>query len=227
MMDDKMLRRRFLAVVPAAAGLLANAAQDSAPSPSSPRIHIEPFDYQGVRLLSSQWQQQIQENRAYYLSLTNDDILKGFRAAAGASAPGTTLGGWCERDTSPIFGQWLSGMARLSKATGDSEVHDKASYLLTEFGKTVKPDGNCGMRHYAWEKLCCGLVDMHLYGGHKEAIPLLEKVTDYASRTFARDKLPASRAPHSPFSGNPGEWYTLAENLYRAYQPNATTTTTP
>ena len=204
--------------VPAAAGLLANAAQNSAPSTTSSRTRIEPFDYQGVRLLNSRWQQQIQENRAYYLSLTNDDILKGFRAAAGAPAPGTTLGGWCERDTSPIFGQWLSGMARLSKATGDSELHDKGSYLLTEFAKTVKPDGNCGMRHYAWEKLCCGLVDMHLYGGHQEAIPLLEKVTDYASKTFAHQNVAASRAPHTSFSGSPGEWYTLAENLYRAYQ---------
>ena len=217
-MDRKMLRREFFMAAPAAAGWLAHAAQDSTPSTTVSTSRIEPFDYQGVRLLNSRWQQQIQENRAYYLGLTNDDILHGFRAAAGLPAPGTTLGGWCERDTSPIFGQWLSGMARLSRATGDSEVHDKASYLLTEWGKTVKPDGNCGMRHYAWEKLCCGLVDMHLYGGHAEAIPLLEKVTDYASKTFDHENVPASRAPHANFSGVPGEWYTLAENLYRAYQ---------
>ena len=34
--------------------------------------------------------------------------------------------------------------------------------LFTEWAKTVKPDGNCGMNHYPYEKLVCGLVDMQL-----------------------------------------------------------------
>jgi hypothetical protein len=171
-----------------------------------------------VRLLDSRWQQQLQQNRAYYLSLTNDDILHGFREAAGLPAPGMPLGGWCASNSSTVFGQWLSGMARLSKANADSELHDKASDLLTEWSKTVKPDGDCNMRHYAWEKLCCGLVDMHLYAGDPQAIPMLEKITDYASKNFEHQNMPASGAPHGAPSGRPGEWYTLAENLYRAYQ---------
>jgi len=32
------------------------------------------------------------------------------------------------------------------------------------------PNGDCGMRHYAWEKLVCGLVDMHVYGGEASAV---------------------------------------------------------
>lgn len=212
------VRRSFLKAASGAVGWAAYAAQESPSSTGSSRARIEPFEYSGVRLLDSRWKQQIQQNRDYYLGLANDDILKGFRGAAGLPAPGTTLGGWCERDTSPIFGQWLSGMARLSKATGDAEVREKANYLLTEWSKTVKPDGNCGMRHYAWEKLCCGLVDMHLYGGHPDALPLLEKVTDYATKNFSHENVPANRLPHTNFSGSPGEWYTLAENLYRAYQ---------
>ena len=217
-MKQELLRRDFLKAVPAAAATLARAAQDG-PSPASPsRVVIQPFDYQGVRLTQSRWLQQVRQARDYYFALADDDILKGFRAAAGLPAPGTTLGGWCERDSSPIFGQWLSGMARLSRATGDSQLHDKAAHLLREFGKTVKPDGNCGMRHYAWEKLVCGLVDMHVYAGEPAAVPLLEKVTDWASKNFNRDNRPASKNPHASFSGSHSEWYTLAENLYRAYQ---------
>ena len=78
--------------------------------------------------------------------------------------------------------------------------------------------GDCGMRHYAWEKLACGLVDMHVYAGDPGAMPLLERVTDYASKNFNHDNRPASKDPHGSFSGSPSEWYTLAENLYRAYQ---------
>src|SRR6185312_4271568 len=168
--------------------------------------------------LKSPWQQQVGHAREYYFGLTNDDILRGFRAAAGLPAPGTTLGGWCEKDSSPIFGQWLSGMARLSKATGDNALRDKASNLMTEWGKTIKPDGDCRMRHYAWEKISCGLIDMHLYGGNPAAIPMLAKITDFATKNFNHENRPASKDPHGSFSGNPSEWYTLAENSYRAYQ---------
>jgi uncharacterized protein len=217
-MAQNVGRRDFLKGASTSIGLAAYVAQSPAASTDSARARIEPFEYDGVRLLDSRWMRQIKENRDYYLGLANDDILKGFRQDAGLSAPGTTLGGWCERNTSPIFGQWLSGLARLSKATGDSQVRDKANYLLAEWGKTVKPNGDCGMRHYAWEKLCCGLVDMHLYGENHQAMPLLEKVTDYAMKNFAHENVPANRLPHTNFSGSPGEWYTLAENLYRAYQ---------
>ena len=124
-MDDQLLRRDFLKAASAAAGMAAVHAQEPSAAAGSSRIRLEPFDYQGVRLLKSRWLDQVQAARDYYFALTDDDILKGFRLAAGLPAPGTTLGGWCERDSSPIFGQWLSGMARLSRATGDQALHDK------------------------------------------------------------------------------------------------------
>ena len=36
-----------------------------------------------------------------------------------------------------MFGQWLSGMARLSMASGDTELRDKAGRLLTGWAETV------------------------------------------------------------------------------------------
>ncbi len=38
-------------------------------------------------------------------------------------------------------------------------------HLKTEWAKTVKPVGDCGMRHYPYEKLVRDLVDMHQYAG--------------------------------------------------------------
>jgi hypothetical protein len=220
-MVSEIGRRGFLraATLGTAALAYGREQQEAGDKPrSAAPIKLQTFDYQGVRLLKSRWLDQVQEARDYYFSLADDDILKGFRASAGLPAPGTTLGGWCERDSSPIFGQWLSGMARLSRATGDRELHDKAVHLMTEWGKTIKPDGNCGMRHYPWEKLVCGLVDMRVYGGEAASVTLLDRVTDYAGKNFNHENRPASRDPHGSFSGSPSEWYTLAENLYRAYQ---------
>ena len=78
-----ILRRDFLKAVPAAAALLAQAAQEPAGSNSSTHVALQPFDYQGVRLLKSRWQQQVQTARDYYYALTDDDILHGFRAGRG------------------------------------------------------------------------------------------------------------------------------------------------
>ena len=118
-----MRRREFLKSVPVGGSLLAQAARAAAPGPA----RVEPFNYQGVRLRESRWRQQVETAREYYLSLSDDDILLGFRQAAGLPARGKTLGGWCRENSSTVFGQWLSGMARLQCATGDSAVRAKAT----------------------------------------------------------------------------------------------------
>jgi len=115
-----------------------------------------------------------------------------------------------------VFGQWLSGMARMYKATGDTAIRDKAVLLMTEWAKTVTPEGDCRMRHYPFEKLTCGLIDMKLYAGSDEAVGLLEKVIEYAKAHFDHQNVPGGDR-RGGYAGNPGEWYTLAENPYRAY----------
>jgi len=67
--------------------------------------HLSAFNYSGVRLLPSRWQQQFQHTRDYYFALPNDDILRDFRLRAGQPAPGRPLGGWYSGDDK---GQWHS-----------------------------------------------------------------------------------------------------------------------
>jgi len=62
------------------------------------------------------------------------------------------------------------------------------------------------------------LVDMHLYAGHPEALDLLEKITDYGIANINRARVPAQNLTGKLTQGDPLEWYTLSENLYRAYQ---------
>jgi DUF1680 family protein len=219
-MHNAISRRAFLKAAPAAAWMLARAGKSSAlqPAASSARIRMEPFDYHRVRLHESRWQQQYQLARDFYLNIPDDDILCGYRSAAGLAAPGKTLGGWCQRNSNTVFGQWLSGMARMFRATDDQAMRDKAVRLMSEWAKTVKPDGDCGLRHYPFDKMVCGLVDMQLYAGNQDAIPLLEKITDWASKTLSRENMLANPSQNQGYYGRPQEWYTLSENLYRAYQ---------
>ena len=84
-----------------------------------------PFDYRGVTLDGGRLRLQLDEVRDYYLRIPNDDLLKGFRQRAKLPAPGKDLGGWYSSDTFHVFGQILSGLARLYAATGDAACKEK------------------------------------------------------------------------------------------------------
>lgn len=178
---------------------------------------LETFDYQGVRLLPSFWSRQLESTRELYFGLTEDDVLHGFREAAGLPAPGKNLTGWCSRDSSVVFGQWLSGMARMSRALGDDALRNKAVALAEGWASTAGKD-NYRLGTYTYDKTVCGLLDLALYAGYADAWRYLEQMTEWASRALDRARSPATpldrdgRKPHGT-----NEWYTLPENLYRAY----------
>ena len=241
-MDEKLGRREFLgavgALAPVVQGVLSaqSAAAAETPAKTTPyqKVAIEPFDYSGVSLRPSFWQRQATAGRDFYLGVSNDDILHGYRVAAGtADAPGRALGGWCSPNSNTVFGQWLQSMARMQRAYGDKDLLEKANTLVSEYAKcwpgmsrgAARGNGRAaaggatgGLGHYAYEKLAGGLTDMHSYAGHPEAMALCDKITEAAVANFNRDRVPANRQPWELHSGRPGEWYTMGENLYRAYQ---------
>jgi hypothetical protein len=222
-------RRDFLATTlcGAAAVPLARLSRLglAAPSKGAPKTFLETFDYEGVTLSDGPLKAQFDAMRAYYFAIPDDDILKGFRARAGQRARGEDLGGWysgdprrrtwwSNGDTFNTFGQWLSGMARLSRAANDAEMRNKAIFLMSEWASTIEPDGwffysrRPWQPHYIYDKQVGGLVDMARYAGRKDALTHLSKITDWASENLDRSRKVDSDT----------EWYTLSENLYRAYE---------
>ena len=202
-----------------AGAYVSPAAAQELPDRTVPRLRLQSFNYRGVRLLPGPFADQLAATRERYYNLSSDSILKGFRRRAGLPAPGDDLKGWSKWTTGATFGQWLSGMARMSCATGDTDLRNKAVNLVEEYAKTIGPDGDCHMGTYAWEKTCCGLVDTALYADHPQSLVLLASITEWANRRFDRSRSPATpmdrdgRRPHGTL-----EWYTLTENSYRAYQ---------
>jgi uncharacterized protein len=161
---------------------------------------------------------QVEHARELYSSLSNDDILKGFRRQAGRLAPGDGMKGWCKSTSAVIFGQLMSGMVRLGRATGDDALIEKANALFEGWFETLPADGNARMRAYDWDKLVCGLVDLGRYGGSERAVAALRKTVEWASRTFDRTRQPADGDDFwGAGPGDTSEWYTLSENLYRAF----------
>jgi len=251
-MKTESNRREFIKVVAGAAGVpqLLRPAREASPVGSStekataqsgsvipPKIFLEAFDYENVRLNDGMLKSQVDQTRDFYFGMPDDDILFGFRKRAGLPTPGNEFEGWYggdrevpdqfkdwdqRGDVYNVFGQWLSGMARLSKATNDTALRNKAATLMNEWAKTIEPGGyfyysrHPITQHYIYEKMVGGLVDLYAYAGCAEAIPLLEKITDYAIANLDRTRKPCAPTVADWASGT--EWYTLPENLYRAYQ---------
>ena len=126
--------------------------------------------------------------------------------------------GWCKTTSAVIFGQLISGMVRLGRATGDQALIDKAVALFEGWSATLPADGNARMRLYDWDKLVCGLVDLADMPAATMRLPRSARPSTWAARTFDRARKPADG--HDFWGAGPGdtsEWYTLPENLYRAY----------
>jgi DUF1680 family protein len=195
-------------------GLAVLSAASAAPRDLGGKRVVEPFDYRGVTLGPCPLKVQVDGVRQFYLAIPDDDLLKGFRARAGRPAPGNDLGGWYSSDTFHVFGQILSGLARLHAGTGDPACRDKANRLVAEWAKCIEPDGyfyasrKPNAPHYIYDKMMWGLLDDYLYCGNQDALLHLSRITDWAVKNLDRSRR---------VNDTSTEWYTLSENLYRAY----------
>jgi hypothetical protein len=184
------------------------------------RTVLQSFDYRGITLDDGSLRRQFDEVRDFYLRIPNDDLLKGFRARANRPAPGADLGGLYLAHG--IIGQLLSGFARMYAATGDPACCEKAEALMRGWAECLGadgypfPKGHTGLMPYDYDKLVGGLVDIHRYCGDKDALGHLSRITDWAFKNLAGVEKHINEKNANWFARN-GEWYTLSENLYRAY----------
>lgn len=169
-----------------------------------------------MKLQDSPLKRQFEEVEADYLAIPNDDILKGFRERAGLQTNGAKdMGGWYSNDIFSVFGQFLSGMSRLYAVSGNLALKTKVNSLIEEWGKTIDKDGyfyyskKPNAPHYVYEKIVGGLVDNYVFTGNKDALKYLSVITDWAIKNLTRERI---------YGQTQSEWYTLSENLYRAYE---------
>lgn len=173
---------------------------------------LSTFDYSKIRLLDSRWKEQQDEMKNYYLRVPNDDLLKGFRQRMNKPTYGAhDMGGSYSKDIFSTFGQIISGLSRMYAATGDVACKEKVDDIISGWAACIDSNGYCfytknvGTAHYTYEKIVCGLVDAYTYTGNKDALKYLSVITDWAIKNLSRNRTYSA------------EWYTLPENLYRAY----------
>ena len=174
---------------------------------------IHSFEYQNINLGNSLWKEQRDYTVELYLSLDNGDILHGLKARAGIQdCQHSGLPGWGGN-----LGQFLGAYAKLYCVTGDERLKAKALSLYQEWTDCVNQEP--GLLHggtYGFDKLIGGLLDIYEYMGCEETKADISRLTDQSikdlDRSIDRDGLQDNRM-HGQI-----EWYTLPEQLFRAYQ---------
>ena len=199
---------------------------------------LQEFGYGDVSLDSPIHEQQLKETHALLMDLSEDALLKPFRAMIGKPAPGEDLGGWYRFDPkydwhtfdagfapSATFGQWVSALARVYAITGSEAAREKVLRLNRLYAQEI--DGqfyeNNRFPAYCYDKLVCGLMDSHQFAKDPDAFAILEKTTDVALPHLPKKAVEhgASWRPGTDESWTWDESYTMPENLFLAYQRGA------
>lgn len=71
----------------------------------------------------------VKAGRAFGREEVRSAIFRKKRITVSLSFLMEVLGGWASRDSYVVFGQWLQAMARFSRASGESEMRERAAPL--------------------------------------------------------------------------------------------------
>ncbi len=173
---------------------------------------LKGFDYRNVELKNSMWRRQRDETIELYLSMENEDILHSFRIKAGLPTVRDGMPGW-----GPNLGQYFGSYAKLYTVTGDYRLKRKAVSVFDGWVECIRKAPS--LLHngtYDFDKLIGGLLDMYEYMDHADSERYISLLTDQAIADF-NQAIPRDGLQDGRLKGHI-EWYTLPENLYRAYQ---------
>jgi DUF1680 family protein len=219
-------RRSFINAASGAAAIGAMGGFATlAQAASVASVSLREFDYGDVQLTDGPLKDQYEHIHAHYLGLDNDRLLKVYRQHAGLPAPGADMGGWYDADgfvPGHSLGQYISGLARIGRTTGDATCHAKVRELVQGFGAVCEANSNPfagpGSEKvwpaYVMDKHIIGLLDACQLSGYAPAGTLLPKVIGGALpfvSPVSRDRVGKKDPPYD-------ETYVLPENLFAVHR---------
>ena len=219
-------------------GLPTVPEQAEAGKSDAERKNLQEFEYGEIELTEQRRLGMMSHTVRVLGGLNEDSLLQPIRQMSGRPAPGVSLGGWYgwkpdfdfhhdDAGFAPAstFGQWTSGMARLSAGAHASKIgavplRERAVRLHGLLREDLGPAFFARTRFpaYTYDKFVCGLVDAQELAGDAATMETLERVT-----AAAMPSLPgrAQERERQWLLGRDQSWmwdesYTMPENLYRA-----------
>lgn len=176
---------------------------------------LENLNYRHVKLTDSHWKAQREQLIETYLAIENEALLYYFRKLASLPVTGQGLEGWYGNNAC-TFGQKLGAFARLYLVTGDERLKNKAYALADGWGECARASEQVITINgtYVYDKLMGGFLDMLEFLHYEPAKEYIRQLTRSAEERFDRS---IARDGLQIMDGDMIEWYTLPEQLYRAY----------
>jgi uncharacterized protein len=174
-------------------------------NPVAPKV--EPFPMTQVRLLAGPFKDAEEWNRGYMSRLPEERLVRNFLVNAGLPSSAEPLGGW-EQDTpgnagelrGHFTGHFLSASAQLWAGTGDKDAKAKGDAMVAGLAKAQAKLAAGGYlsafptewfdrldaRQRVWapfytiHKIMAGMFDMYQLAGNKQALQVLEGMSNWA-----------------------------------------------
>ena len=216
-------------LAPAGMHAASAPAHTLGPQAAASRAQLTPLAYCAVTLASDLPERQRKDTVAVLFSLSDDEMLKPYRARSGKDAPGRAIGGWYDAHAycpGHTFGQWLSAFARTAAIEDSEPMRARVRGLVAGLGSSFDTKGSFfgddnRFPAYTLEKLNCGLIDAYQFSGDRNAEAVLRQVNTLVQPYLPEKAL--SRAEQRKRSTRDvtysyDETYTLPENYFLAYQ---------
>jgi len=218
-----MTRRQFVSTTAAAlagAALVPNPASSGIPrtimaesagrearvlSLEKSAWKVKPFPTSQVRLRKGLFQDGMETNRRYLMSLPQDRLLHTFRLNAGLPSSATPLGGWekpdCELRGHFAGGHYLSACALMYASAGDDELKARGIGMVEQLARCQQAHGDGYLSafpreffdrlrngkpvwapFYTLHKILAGLLDMYVHCGNQQALEVAEGLAGWIGR---------------------------------------------
>ncbi|HXB66820.1 MAG TPA: beta-L-arabinofuranosidase domain-containing protein [Candidatus Acidoferrales bacterium] len=168
---------------------------------------VEPFPMTQVRLLAGPYKDAEEWNTGYMQRLPEERLVRNFLLNAGLPSSAPPFGGW-EQDTpgragelrGHFTGHFLSASAQLWAGTGDKQAKAKGDAMVADLAKAQDKLGaggylsafpiewfdrldarkNVWAPFYTIHKIMAGMFDMYQLAGNKQALQVLEGMSNWA-----------------------------------------------
>jgi DUF1680 family protein len=196
----------FAAIEGAHSGAAAIPQAPQAAVEPAVAIAVEPFALSEVKLLDSPFNQAMDLNARYLLSLEPDRFLHYFRVNAGLKPKAPAYGGWEAPTTGAgrCLGHYLSALSLQYRATGDSRLKERVDYIVSELAICQQTNGLLSAQTnlaeafvalaaghgdalfksrvpwYIQHKMFAGLRDACGLAGNQQAREILIRMADWA-----------------------------------------------
>ena len=150
------------------------------------KSEVNYFSLKDIRLLESPFKNAEDLNKKYLLELNADKLLAPFMREAGLPLKAESYGNWENSGLDGhIGGHYLSALSLMYASTGDQEIGDRLTYMLSEVKKAQNANGNGyiggvpGSKEI-WENISSGKIEASGFGLNGKWVPLYNIHKTYA-----------------------------------------------